>query len=61
MKKIYLLFLLIVATMMAITSCEPTDNGSGKQLGEVVSATYDPASKSFTVKFKVGQKRLPLP
>ncbi len=57
MKKIYLLFLLIVATMMAITSCEPTDNGSGKQLGEVVSATYDPASKSFTVKFKSGAEK----
>lgn len=54
MKKTYLFFLLIIASVATITSCEPKGNGSDEQLGEVVSATYDPVSKTFTVKFSSG-------
>ncbi|MGI6573380.1 MAG: S41 family peptidase [Fermentimonas sp.] len=57
MKKLYLLLLLIVATVVTITSCEPNNNGSDEQLGEVVSATYDPVSKSFIVKFSSGAEK----
>ena len=50
MKKIVPFSLFIVALIIAVASCDPKDNPNTDP-GEVVSAQYDPASKSFIVKF----------
>ena len=49
--------MLIVAMVISFASCDPKEDNPNTELGDIVSATYDPATKSFFVKFSSGQEK----
>ncbi len=56
MKKIYSIFPFIIALLITVASCDPKDTPD-TELGDVVSATYDPSIKSFIVKYSSGAEK----
>lgn len=56
MKKIYSIFPLIVALIVAFASCDSKDT-LDTELGDVVSAQYDATTQSFIVKYSKGSEK----
>ena len=53
MKRIYALVLITFALFFVTTSCSDKDGPSIENI-ELISATYSPASKKFTLKYSEG-------
>lgn len=53
MKKLFSSFLIVVATLIFVSSCDPKDPVVEK--GTLQSATYSPATKSFTLTYSSGR------
>ncbi|WP_019538249.1 S41 family peptidase [Proteiniphilum acetatigenes] len=56
MKRLFLIFPLIATLIIVVSSCDPKET-SDRALGDVVSATYDAATRSFIVKYSEGGEK----
>ncbi|NLZ94960.1 MAG: peptidase S41 [Bacteroidales bacterium] len=54
MKRLNTLFLITLALIFAITSCSDKDDPAIEEKGTVISATYNPTTQEFTVKYSKG-------